>query len=106
MWPSNTQPDRRSGGFRSFYQRLEERRPKLQTYNDYYEGGMSSTSRQPNIESFGPMFDGFADNWCDLVVDVQIERRLNIKGSDSVIESVTNRAGESGRRTSATTKAG
>ncbi len=60
--------------------KLEKRRSKLTTYDDYYEGnhplGFASAKFRT---AFGGLFEEFADNWCDLVVDA-VEERLDIEG--------------------------
>lgn len=60
--------------------RLDARRPALQRYEDYYSGRQRlAFSTSKFRETFGGLFRGFADNWCDLVVDVAVER-LNVQG--------------------------
>lgn len=54
---------------------LVDRRRRVRTFDAYYTGGhnlgfMSEKFRK----AFGGIFDGFADNWCQLVVDAVAER--------------------------------
>jgi hypothetical protein len=54
---------------------LELRRPELDLYSDYYDGEhrlQFMTSKYK--EAFGDLFEAFADNWCQLVVDIAVER--------------------------------
>lgn len=59
---------------------LADRRDRIATYYDYYEGTHPLTFASSRFRStFGRLFDNFADNWCDLVVDA-VEERLNVEG--------------------------
>jgi hypothetical protein len=54
---------------------LEMRRPELDLYSAYYDGDhrlQFMTSKYK--EAFGDLFEAFADNWCQLVVDIAVER--------------------------------
>jgi hypothetical protein len=54
---------------------LEMRRPELDLYSAYYDGEhrlQFMTSKYK--EAFGDLFEAFADNWCQLVVDIAVER--------------------------------
>jgi hypothetical protein len=56
-------------------QELEARRPTLELYKEYYDGEhrlQFATSKFR--EAFGDLFEAFADNWCQLVVDIAVER--------------------------------
>jgi hypothetical protein len=56
-------------------QELERRRPELELYKEYYDGEhrlQFATSKFR--EAFGDLFEAFADNWCQLVVDIAVER--------------------------------
>lgn len=60
--------------------RLETRQAELTKYNDYYTGKhplrFASTKFR---QAFGGLFDAFADNWTELVVNA-VEERLNVEG--------------------------
>jgi hypothetical protein len=61
-------------------QQLELRRPQLDLYSEYYDGQhrlQFATSKFR--EAFGDLFEAFADNWCQLVVDIAVER-LSVMG--------------------------
>jgi hypothetical protein len=56
-------------------QELEMRRPTLELFKEYYDGNhrlQFATSKFR--EAFGDLFEAFADNWCQLVVDIAVER--------------------------------
>jgi len=57
------------------------RQPDILNYENYYDGEhrILEFSTAKFKESFGDLFDGFATNWCGLVVDVCCER-LEIQG--------------------------
>lgn len=59
---------------------LQTERQQLRPLNDYYTGqqrlAFSSTKYR---SAFGDLFNRFADNWCELVVDA-VEERLNVEG--------------------------
>lgn len=59
---------------------LRRRAKLLKEYDDYYEGRHDLEYASTKYRgAFGGLFDGFADNWCDLVVDATRER-LHIQG--------------------------
>lgn len=59
---------------------LEKRRPRIQRYEDYYDGKHRLAFATSKFrEAFGNLFSAFADNWCDLVVDASVER-LRVDG--------------------------
>jgi hypothetical protein len=59
---------------------LRTRRKIIQEYDDYYEGVHDLEYASVKYRgAFGNLFDGFADNWCDLVVDAPRER-LHVQG--------------------------
>lgn len=59
---------------------LDERRDRLRVYQDYYAGNHPLAFASSKFQrAFGGLFDEFADNWCDLVVDA-VEERLNVEG--------------------------
>lgn len=59
---------------------LADRQSTIQRCDDYYRGKhkMAFTTAQFR-ETFGGLFNAFADNWCDLVVDASAER-LAVEG--------------------------
>lgn len=61
-------------------QKLRARNRVIKTTDDYYEGRHKLTFQSERFKKiFGGLFDEFADNWCELVVDAA-EERLNITG--------------------------
>lgn len=62
------------------WKRLDERRQRIQLYEDYYTGKhrLRYTTLKMR-EAFGNEFGSFADNFCVLVVDA-VEERLQIRG--------------------------
>src|SRR5690606_38415943 len=49
---------------------LEERRPRLQKYEDYDAGKHKLAFATTRFrKAFGNLFSAFADNWCPLVID-------------------------------------
>lgn len=60
--------------------RLAARNAAVKRCEDYYEGRhrLAFAGRKFQ-EAFGGLFDAFADNWCEVVVDA-VEERLNIEG--------------------------
>jgi hypothetical protein len=59
---------------------LFDRRDDLDLYDDYYSGEHPLVfTGEAFRKAFGDLFDDFADNWCDLVVDA-VEERLNPEG--------------------------
>jgi hypothetical protein len=60
--------------------KLDARQAKIKLYDDYYEGNHPLAFAGEKFRSaFGRLFEAFADNWCDLVVDA-VEERLNVEG--------------------------
>jgi len=59
---------------------LRARRPEIETSDAYYRGDhpLAFASQKFRV-AFGGLFGGFADNWCELVVDA-VEERLNVEG--------------------------
>lgn len=59
---------------------LAERRPLVELYREYYgsQHRMSFATAKFK-EAFGDLFSAFADNWCELVVDVAVDR-MGING--------------------------
>ena len=65
---------------RRLHKELIERRPALQLATDYYDGSHNLSFQSKRFrEAFGGLFDAFADNWCEVVVDAS-EERLNVEG--------------------------
>lgn len=65
---------------RKLYKEIVERRPHLNRLRAYYDGdhplGFASTRF---LETFGGLFNAFADNWCELIVEA-VEERLTVVG--------------------------
>jgi hypothetical protein len=60
--------------------KLQKRRAEISVYDDYYEGRHPlAFASEKFLKAFGGLFESFADNWCDLVVDA-VEERLNVTG--------------------------
>jgi hypothetical protein len=60
--------------------KLQKRRSEIAVYDDYYEGRHPlAFASEKFLKAFGGLFEAFADNWCDLVVDA-VEERLNVTG--------------------------
>lgn len=56
-------------------QKLRNRRGKIDTYSDYYDGKHPLAFASEKFrKAFGGLFEEFADNWCPLVVDASAER--------------------------------
>ena len=61
-------------------QRLRERRPQIDRDDAYYRGDQPLLFASDKFRvAFGGLFTGFADNWCELVVDA-VEERMNVEG--------------------------
>jgi hypothetical protein len=59
---------------------LDARQTDLRKYNDYYTGKHPLKFASPKFrQAFGGLFDAFADNWTELVVNA-VEERLNVEG--------------------------
>lgn len=59
---------------------LTTRAQSIQRYDDYYCGKHPLAFASEKFrKAFGGLFNEFADNWCDLVVD-SVEERLNVEG--------------------------
>lgn len=64
----------------SLNKRLDARRPTIVHFERYYEGEHRlHFATQKFREAFGDIFNGFADNWCGVVVDASVER-LEVQG--------------------------
>lgn len=65
---------------RRLYAEIVGRRPHLDRLRSYYDGdhplGFASTKFR---ETFGGLFNAFADNWCELIVEA-VEERLTVVG--------------------------
>lgn len=60
--------------------KLDARQAELKKYNDYYSGKHRLAFASPKFrQAFGGLFDAFADNWTELVVNA-VEERLNVEG--------------------------
>src|SRR5215831_13377652 len=70
---------------------LGARQKTIKLCDDYYRGEhkMAFTTAQFR-EHFGHLFDAFADNWCDLVVDASAER---LRGEGNLAAQQTRRRG-------------
>lgn len=59
---------------------LKERRSQIALFDSYYQGDHPlAFASQKFLEAFGGLFEAFADNWCQLVVDGE-EERLHVEG--------------------------
>jgi hypothetical protein len=59
---------------------LDARRSAIEVYDRYYEGDQKMAFATAKFrEAFGSLFDAFADNWCEVVVDAPVER-LKVQG--------------------------
>jgi hypothetical protein len=59
---------------------LDARRPQLERHERYYDGRHALAFASEKFrKAFGRLFDEFADNWCEIVVDA-VEERLNVEG--------------------------
>lgn len=55
--------------------RLRDRNNDIQRYDDYYSGRHPLLFTTSDFrEAFGRMLDGYADNWCRIIIDAAIER--------------------------------
>lgn len=55
--------------------RLRLRNTAINTYDDYYSGRHPLQFTTSDFrEAFGKMLDGYADNWCRIIVDAAVER--------------------------------
>lgn len=65
---------------RRLHKQMCEREPQVDVLTDYYDGEhrLAFESRRFR-ETFGGLFEAFADNWCGVVVD-SVEERLNPQG--------------------------
>jgi hypothetical protein len=65
---------------RRLYAEIVNRRPHLARLRAYYDGEhpLGFASRK-FLETFGGLFNAFADNWCELIVEA-VEERLNVRG--------------------------
>jgi hypothetical protein len=60
--------------------KLDNERSQIHLYDDYYEGKHPlAFASEKFLKAFGGLFEQFADNWCDLVVDALVER-LKVQG--------------------------
>lgn len=60
--------------------RLDERRPRIDLYTDYFEGRHRLRYATAKFQqAFGGMFREFADNWCPVIVNAPVER-LRVQG--------------------------
>jgi len=60
--------------------RIRDRRAKIERCDAYYRGDHPLAFASEKFRTaFGGLFNGFADNWCELVADA-VEERLNVQG--------------------------
>ncbi len=60
--------------------KLEAQQREVRVYDDYYNGDHKLAFATLKFrEAFGGLFNSFADNWCEIVVDAPVER-LAIEG--------------------------
>lgn len=61
-------------------QRLKARNPEIQLWEKYYEGEHRLQFATARFKAtFGSLFQEFADNWCELIVNASVER-MHING--------------------------
>jgi hypothetical protein len=59
---------------------LKERRGRIERYDAYYRGEHRlAFATEKFRKAFGSLFEEFADNWCELVVDA-VDERLDVEG--------------------------
>lgn len=78
--------------------KLERRKHAAQKWSDYYDGERPLLFASPEFSAqSGGLFDGFADNWCQLVPDSTVERLvpMGFRLADGTIDNV---AAEAWRR--------
>ena len=55
--------------------RLRDRNQDVQKFDDYYSGRHPLLFTTSDFrEAFGKMLDGYADNWCRIIIDAAVER--------------------------------
>ncbi|MFE0447335.1 phage portal protein [Streptomyces fungicidicus] len=60
---------------RRLHAKLEKRKTYAQKWSDYYEGKRPLLFASPEFSQLsGGLFDGFSDNWCQVVPDAMVER--------------------------------
>lgn len=60
--------------------KLNDRQDEIEKFTDYYDGKQPLAFASLKFQqAFGGLFEDFADNWCQLVVDAAAER-LNVEG--------------------------
>ncbi|MGE0138647.1 MAG: phage portal protein [Ilumatobacteraceae bacterium] len=75
-----TQPMSPEWWIRRLYTELRRRDQAVEKAREYYDGVHNlAFSSQKFRETFGGLFNAFADNWCEVVVDAA-EERLNVLG--------------------------
>ncbi|MEU9560359.1 phage portal protein [Streptomyces fumanus] len=61
------------------YAKLQRRAGKAEVWSDYYNGEVPLKFASPEFKGqTGSLFDGFSDNWCQVVPDVTVERMVPI----------------------------
>lgn len=60
---------------RRLHAKLEKRKTYAKKWSDYYEGKRPLLFASPEFSQLsGGLFDGFSDNWCQVVPDAMVER--------------------------------
>lgn len=59
---------------RSLFQELVEEWSDLQKYRNYYDGEQALVYGSDKFKEFFPNFEGFEDNWCQVVVDAVADK--------------------------------
>lgn len=78
--PDMPQPGSPRWWLETLYARLLQRRQELEKFESYYAGNHRLAFATDKFRAtFGYLFNAFADNWCDLVVDASAER-LAVQG--------------------------
>lgn len=86
--------------------KLERRRGRAQLWSDSYDGNRPLLFASPEFTAqSGGLFDGFADNWCQVVPDATAER-LRPMGFRLADGSIDKAAGEAWRRSEADVEVG
>lgn len=78
--PITTTPQRALELLKRLHAELRGRQSTLQSYADYYDGRHPLRYASPQFTAYwGNLFESFADNWCQVVVDSKAER-LVVRG--------------------------
>lgn len=57
--------------------KIERRKPEAERWGKFYDGEQPLLFASPEFQTYtGGLFDDFADNWCQVVVDAAVERMV------------------------------